>query len=175
MLPGGYGEITDALAALLPGLRLSTPVAAVEDTGDGVRVTTASGAVMDLIIARTVGTRSECPGVWGLCCRACGCSRPPRRWRTAQTTCTSRQPQTCMPWLLKAASMSGHILPTASAAHCAAAVQLPRRKVASVGQAAGRCPEPRPFMHDAAHTSPKRCHALAECMNTCHTSRRRGD
>ncbi len=45
MLPGGYGEITDALAALLLGLRLSTPVAAVEDTGDGVRVTTASGSV----------------------------------------------------------------------------------------------------------------------------------
>ncbi len=44
VLPGGYGSITDALAALLPGLLLSTPVAKVEDTAEGVRVTTVSGA-----------------------------------------------------------------------------------------------------------------------------------
>ena len=43
MVPGGYGAVTDALARLLPGLRLSTPVAGVEDTDSGVKVTTASG------------------------------------------------------------------------------------------------------------------------------------
>ena len=43
MVPGGYGAVTDALARLLPGLRLSTPVASVEDADSGVKVTTASG------------------------------------------------------------------------------------------------------------------------------------
>ena len=43
MVPGGYGAVTDALARLLPGLRLSTPVASVADTDAGVKVTTASG------------------------------------------------------------------------------------------------------------------------------------
>lgn len=44
MVLGGYGAVTDALGRMLKGLRLSTPVAQVEDTESGVRVTTASGA-----------------------------------------------------------------------------------------------------------------------------------
>lgn len=54
-LPGGYGAVTDALGGLLPGLRLSTPVAKVEDIADGVRVTTASGANCSAYSTGSVG------------------------------------------------------------------------------------------------------------------------
>lgn len=44
VLPAGYGSIMDALAASVADLRLDTPVASVQDSDDGVTITTASGA-----------------------------------------------------------------------------------------------------------------------------------
>ena len=43
MVPGGYGALTDALAARLD-VRLLSPVARVAYSGAGVQVTTVSGA-----------------------------------------------------------------------------------------------------------------------------------
>lgn len=44
MVPGGYGALTDALAARLLDVRLNSPVASIAYDGDSVQVKTAAGA-----------------------------------------------------------------------------------------------------------------------------------
>ena len=61
MVPGGYGALTDALAARLD-VCLSTPVTAIAYDGDSVQVKTASGARVCLVRShiRCCGKVQDC-------------------------------------------------------------------------------------------------------------------